>query len=447
MSRQELLKEAWLGGREGTMSGQTQARAWALKEVWKEDHGEKNTYGMLGHIASKLYTITPPRKKKENPTPSAVRQLFEKMDNDKEWFPGKTDRVKFGPEPAINGTNQAVIARSAMNMKEKGAEVTYPQVVAHNPKACLNPGTNRPVHKKQIFKIIKKRCCDDPNDPEDTWVHDYRCSKKALTEPQIQARYKWASELTGNILKPEWCYQHLIWTDICNSILPTTVGVHRKQVMARKGRKGWGSKKTKQKSRNLKGDERPIKQKSSWGTVKVWWAPILARGKLHIEVLGTSFPGEVAEGAAILVGQVRKVVNKRFPGPDQPKILFTDRGQGFFQKGSGKIIPEYKDALRENSLRAYYGDDAKAQPGNLQEVMLHETAVSWIRYQEEQTRPKEPWLETVADFTSRMKGIAQDINNRLKVERLCRHLPKRVKMVIEAEGDRIRKYSAHLKRK
>ena len=36
------------------------------------------------HIASKLYTITPPRTKKEQPSPSALGQLFDKMDSDKE---------------------------------------------------------------------------------------------------------------------------------------------------------------------------------------------------------------------------------------------------------------------------------------------------------------------------------------------------------------------------
>ena len=111
MSRQELLKEAWMGGREGNMSGQTQARAWALREVWRDEHGEK-TYGMLTHIASKLHTITPPSKKKEHPSPSALSQLFDKMDNDKEWLPGKSDQAKHGPAPAINGTNQAITARS-----------------------------------------------------------------------------------------------------------------------------------------------------------------------------------------------------------------------------------------------------------------------------------------------------------------------------------------------
>ena len=83
MSKQEVLKEAWLGGRQGNMSGQTQARAWALREVWKDEHGEK-TYGMLTHIASKLHVISPPRAKKEHPTTCALMQFFQKIDINKE---------------------------------------------------------------------------------------------------------------------------------------------------------------------------------------------------------------------------------------------------------------------------------------------------------------------------------------------------------------------------
>ena len=445
MSKQQVLKEAWLGGREGMMSGQTQAKAWALREAWQDEHGEK-TYGMLTHIASKLYTITPARKKKEHPTPSALSQLFDKIDNDKEWFPGKNYGAKFGPDPAINGTNQAIIARSAMNMKDNDDPVTYPTIVAHNPKASLNPDTGRPVHKTQIYKLLKKRCHDDPNGPEDTWSHDYRNSKKALTEKMMAERLKWAEELEGSILKPEWCYQHLIWTDICNTILPRTEEMHKKQVIARKGRKGWGSKKTKKKSKNLIGDKAKLKQKS-WGTIKVWWAPILCRGKLHIEVMGEEFPGENADGAAVLVGHVRKVVNIRFQGADKPKTLFVDRGQGFYDKVTGKITHQFKTALQENSLKAFYGDDASAQPGKMQEVLLHETAVSWIRYRESQTRPKEPWLETVPQFTTRMQGIARDINSKLKVENLCRALPKRLRQLKEERGDRINQYSACLRTK
>ena len=444
-SKQELLQEAWLGGRVGTMSAQTQARAWALREAWKDEHGDK-TYGMLTHIASKVYTITPPRAKKEHPATPALLQLFQKIDKDPAWFPGKSEQVQHGPAPAINGTNQGIIARSAMNLKESGKEPTYSLVVAHNPKAAQNPETNRAASPKTIYKLLKKRCYDDPSDPDDTWSHDYRYAKCALTDAAIAKRFKWASEAPQQLHQPEWCRNKLIWTDICNSILARSENMHKEQAIARKGKKGWGSKKTKKKSKNLIGDKAKLKQKS-WGTIKVWWAPILCRGKLHIEVMGEEFPGENADGAAVLVGHVRKVVNIRFQGADKPKTLFVDRGQGFYDKVTGKITHQFKIALQENSLKAFYGDDASAQPGKMQEVLLHETAVSWIRYRESQTRPKEPWLETVLQFTTRMQGIARDINSKLKVENLCRALPKRLRQLKEERGDRINQYSACLRTK
>ena len=97
---------------------------------------------------------------------------------------------------------------------------------------------------------------------------------------------------------------------------------------------------------------------------------MLSRGKLHIQVLGKEFPGEIPSGAAILAEEIRKVVNIRFQGADQPKILFVDRGKGFWQMNSGTITKQFKAALKENSLKAYYGENASSQPGNLQEVML-----------------------------------------------------------------------------
>ena len=161
MSRQELLREAWVGGMVGCMSGQTQAKAWALREAWKDEHGD-TTYGMLTHIASKLHVISPPRAKKEHPTISALFQLFQKIDSEKEgWFPGKSYQKKRGPDSVINGTNRSVIARTGMTLKENGEEPTYPLVVSHNPRAAKNPTTNRPVDKKVIYKLLKTHCYDE----------------------------------------------------------------------------------------------------------------------------------------------------------------------------------------------------------------------------------------------------------------------------------------------
>jgi len=50
-----------------------------------------------------------------------------------------------------------------------------------------------------------------------------------------------------------------------------------------------------------------------------------------------------------------------------------------------------------------------------------------------------PWEETVEAYTSRLKGIVQDINDNLNVDNLCLSLPARIQMLLDAEGDRIRK--------
>ena len=64
--------------------------------------------------------------------------------------------------------------------------------------------------------------------------------------------------------------------------------------------------------------------------------------------------------------------------------------------------------------------------------------MSWIRKRESITRSTEPWKETVPEFAKRMREIAQDVNANLDVEGLCRAFPKRLQLLVDAEGDRIR---------
>ena len=49
---QEEMRRLWLGAKEGAMCGREQARAWALRDVWKEEHDSE--YGMYTSIANKL---------------------------------------------------------------------------------------------------------------------------------------------------------------------------------------------------------------------------------------------------------------------------------------------------------------------------------------------------------------------------------------------------------
>ena len=166
---------------------------------------------------------------------------------------------------------------------------------------------------------------------------------------------------------------------------------------------------------------------------------MLMCGKLHIEAFGAEFPGETGEGAAQLVAKVRGAVNKRFQNcTARPGILWTDRGKGFYHPSSGKITTKYKAALNRCDLKPMFRDDASIQPGRLQEVMLHETAVSWIRDRLRKSIPPQPWLETPKEYESRLKCCCDYINENFNVDGLCRALPSRVNALVQNKGDRLR---------
>ncbi len=101
--------------------------------------------------------------------------------------------------------------------------------------------------------------------------------------------------------------KNLVWTDLCNAILPRTETKAGDQARARKDHKGWMSRGSQKYSPNLRVSRTSLNQ-NSWDTLRVWWAPVLARGKLHVELLSEDFPGETPEGAAELVEKVRKAV-------------------------------------------------------------------------------------------------------------------------------------------
>ena len=134
---------------------------------------------------------------------------------------------------------------------------------------------------------------------------------------------------------------------------------------------------------------------TSWDTMRIWWFPLLCRGKLHVDCFDSSFPGETPQGAVYLVDKVRSAVNVRFQNAaSKPDTLYTDRGRGFYMTNSGDITAEYKGALAQNGFKATMGDNAVMQPGSLQDALLHETAVSWLRLRLSRSTPAKCWQES-----------------------------------------------------
>ena len=428
LSQQQLLKKSWLEAPRGNLNALSEAKAWALREVWR--HDGKSDWGLQTFVAGRVKKVGG-----GSPNQAAISKFFAKVDADADWFPGKSYQKTHGPEPALSAQARNAIAHSAMSMKLRDEEPTFGKIVGACPNAILNPATKKPVDKKRVYDVMRAHCYDE--DQDDPWTCRPRLSKTALTEDMEQKRWDWAVAVQALRHTPKWYYERLVWTDLCNSILPRSEKKAAEQALARKGGKGWGSSGTKMYSRNLRGKREALKQKS-WDTEKVWWAPFLARGKLHVEVFDQGFPGEVPKGAALLVAKARAALNIRFQGSEPPTVVYVDRGKGFYDPGTGRITAEFEEALQESGLKAFWGEDASAQPGQLQEIHLHETAVSWLRHRLTTSTPASAAKETREEYTARLKACCADINATCDVDALSRSFPKRVQLVVDAEGGRIR---------
>ena len=111
------------------------------------------------------------------------------------------------------------------------------------------------------------------------------------------------------------------------------------------------------------------------------------------------------------VQKVRAAVNISFQGAtSKPDVLFTDRGRGFYHPNSGSITQEWKQGVVEAGFSTFMGDNASRQPGSLQDILLHETAVSWLRKKLEQSTPKKCWEENRESYGRRLKRCCEEVN-------------------------------------
>jgi hypothetical protein len=424
------LEKLWRSAPTGRLTALEQLKALAYRDVLLKSGAKK--YGLHTKIAEKITVVGG-----GHPSKNAVRELLEKVDADTKWYPGKSYQQSFGPAPALSGANRANIAKSAMALKASGSEPTYRLVVAQCPRAALNPDTNKPVGKKRIYDVMREDCYDE--DPELPWKHRPRLQKSALPAELMEKRWTWSRQMKQTTAyTPGWCYRNMLWTDLCNDILPRTQAKAALQALARKGKKGWGSDGSQTYSANLRGNDSVLKQ-NSWDTERIWWAPFLVRGKLHVEVLPSSFPGEVPEGAAVLVDLIPRVVAARFPNDAKPRVVFTDRGKGFYHPSTAQITPAYHAALQRHGLRPFAGENAADQPASLGDVLLHETAVAWIRKLMDFSLPARPWTESRQEFTTRLRHAVQQINAEYDVANLCKEFPERLDDLDARQGDKLRK--------
>ena len=71
--------------------------------------------------------------------------FFSKVDNDKDWFPGKHTDTHRGLKRVLRDSKLTAVVSAAKRLRSEGNELTYSAVLAACPKAVLTPNTGEPV--------------------------------------------------------------------------------------------------------------------------------------------------------------------------------------------------------------------------------------------------------------------------------------------------------------
>ena len=244
-----------------------------------------------------------------------------------------------------------------------------------------------------------------------------------------------------------WFRDNIVWIDICSKVIPGSPAKALDQARSAENKKlRLMSPGSVDSSRNAGGSTTADKQ-CSHGDTRVYFSTVPTRGIYGIQVFVDvkSFPGETPEGARQLVYGLPSLLDKML-GKDKPKprTIFSDRGPGFFHRRWGTITGDYETALRENGFRCWTGSNSmrgpRAQPRDIADVLLHETANGWLNTLEAKCRPAIPWEETPEDLARRLQGCVDHINANYDVRGLCLEFPGRLETLVNVTlGDRLSK--------
>lgn len=420
--------EWWTSGRTGTLSPWSLAKVFALVKMSARFKMELTD----GNIAEEVEKVGGGR-----PNENSIRKWREKFEADPQWHPGKQaeDAETAGRKKIITKQQEATIAKCAMALKAKGVEPTAKEMKTRCPAATLNAETDESFSDKVILEVFKTRCYD--NDPAEPWKHVSPKCKTALSPELKVLRAAWGEVMLGKRHHRDWYHRHVLWMDPCHTILPGRPKTEFDQRMASYGRGDrWMSDDATDSSRNLRSS--PYVNKTlQWGDKRIWWYIFLTQGKVHVEVLPEGW--SQWDGQAEVVRMLPRIFKKML-GRDAtyPDYIFTDRGPGYYHPSSGTINPEYLGALGEQGLTPWAGDHSKWQPPDLPDILLHETAVAWIRkfLKQHPVRLVQSVEENVNRVRTVLEEACEHINTHYEVDDLCNSLPDRLKALVASGGER-----------
>ena len=438
------LREAWTAASAGRIPPSEQSKLWGAREALRmlgEDDTQYQWMAEQVFVNGKNNHLS-----KQHPHRQSVKDFFTRVDGaGKVWYPGRADGDAPGAKTQLTPGKRKAICGSMMAAKKRGERPCYDLAKSYCPKAIVNPNTNKPFSRQKINDLLTSERYDkDPNEP---WEFRFGCKRRALSAEDMQSRVEWARRLLREDRTAAWFLANIIWVDICSKVIPGNAKKALDQQHAADMRKlQLISPGAAHKSANLGGTVTSDKQ-AGFGDTRVFFTFVMTRGKIGVDVFTdvAGYPGGTPDGARMLVDRLPALLDTMLGRESRkPRTIFTDRGPGFFHRRWGTITGAYKSALKEHGFSAWAGPNslqgARAQPGDIPDVLLHETAISWLRRREEKTRPLAPWHETPAQLRQRLQRLAKVINRDLGVRELCMEFPQRLSdLVKKTGGDRLPK--------
>ena len=449
---QMALSEAWLCCRDGDMAPCEHAKLWGLRVALRKLCEPDNQYEWMSqHVR---VAANGRARGGDKPGRAGVKKFFDRVDTLEEagqtWYPGACLTKRTGRPVELTAQKKAAITTSMMAAKERGDLPCYELAVARCPSATLNPTTGKAFSRHRINDLLTSECYDE--EPEHPWEFRFGRKRRALTQEARVERMEWARRLLREKKAAAWFFTNIIWIDLCSKVIPSNPKKAYDQLQASRNKRrrlmspGGSSRDA---SDNSGGSDTAEKQKG-FGDTRVWFGVALTRGVLGVTVFTTTegagaFPGENPEGVRQFVSRLPQMLNRMLGrSTRKPRVIFSDRGPGFYHRSTGAITGEYETVCREHRFKPWAGNNARrgprAQPPDIPDVLLHETAISHLRERVYKSTPRKPWEETPKELETRLRAAEAYANAEYRLADLCRELPKRLENLVKVtHGDRLPK--------
>ena len=99
----------------------------------------------------------------------------------------------------------------------------------------------------------------------------------------------------------------------------------------------WMSQGSRLYSRNLRASPYATNKKNRWGDERQWWFVVFFRGRVLFEFMPVGWE-QTGAGMSFFIARLPGILRKHLRDGLLPRVVFSDRGPGFYQGSTGHIV-------------------------------------------------------------------------------------------------------------